>query len=159
VTRPDGLERFRAAAAELGVDIEPVRYPEGTRTASDAAAAIGCAVGQIVKSLVFSTPGDAVLALTSGANRVDTTALGAVAATTIERADADAARAATGFSIGATPPFGHPTPIPTFIDRDLLVHDLVWAAAGSQDSVFPISPQLLVAVAGGVVADFAVRSP
>ena len=154
----DGLERFLAAASELGVEVEPVRYPEGTHTASDAAAAIGCAVGQIVKSLVFSTPHGAVLALTSGGNRVDTSALGAVAATTIERADAETARAATGFSIGGTPPFGHPAPIPTYIDRDLLVHDVVWAAAGTQDSVFPIRSQLLVTATGGVVADFGVST-
>lgn len=153
--RADGLTRFCAAASALGVVIRAVRYPEETRTAVDAATAIGCDVAQIVKSLVFATADGPVLALTSGANRVDTRALGEVVGTTIERADAESARAATGYSIGGTPPFGHPTPVLTFVDRDLLGHDVVWAAAGTPDSVFPIAPDRLVEVTGGMVADFA----
>lgn len=101
-----GFERFQAAAVELGVPVEPVRYPEGTRTAADAAAAVGCGVGQIVKSLVFATPTKLVLALTSGANQVDIDRLGELAGEEINLADPEAVRAATGFAIGGTPPFG-----------------------------------------------------
>jgi prolyl-tRNA editing enzyme YbaK/EbsC (Cys-tRNA(Pro) deacylase) len=108
-----------------------------------------------VKSLVFTSADGAVLALTSGANRVDTTALGRLAGSAIKRADADAAKAATGYAIGGTPPFGHASPIPTYVDRDLLDHEVVWAAAGVPDSVFPIEPERLVEVTGGIVADFA----
>ena len=154
---PDALSRFRAAAADLGLDVDVTHYPEGTRTAMDAADAIGCAVGQIVKSLVFVGSGGVVLALTSGANRVDTVALGEIIGGEVKRADADLVRSATGFSIGGTPPFAHPAPIPTFVDRDLLGHDTVWAAAGTPDTVFAIEPRRLVDLCGGTVADFADR--
>ena len=136
----DAIERFTAAAARLGIEVQALRYPDGTRTAEDAANAVGCDVAQIVKSLVFSTADGPVLALTSGANRVDTSRLGVLAAAEIGRADADEVRAATGFSIGGTPPFGHTTPLSTWIDIDLLDHDQVWAAAGTPDSCFPIAP-------------------
>ena len=152
-----GLERFRAAAEELGVAVQPVRYPMGTRTASDAAAAVGCEGGQIVKSLVFATPTKLVLALTSGANRVDTERLGELAGEEIGLADPEAVRAATGFAIGGTPPFGHLAPLPTWIDEDLLIYDTVWAAAGTPDSCFPIAPEQLVAATGAAPADFARR--
>ena len=154
---PDALTRFRAAAADLGLELDVRRYPEGTRTAVDAANAIGCAVGQIVKSLVFGGVDGVVLALTSGANRVDTRTLGELIGAEVTRVDADQVRTATGFSIGGTPPFAHPAPIPTFIDRDLLDHEIVWAAAGTPDSVFSIEPGRLVDLCGGTVADFADR--
>lgn len=153
----DARSRFQAAASDLGVEVDPIRYPREIRTAVDAAAAIGCDVGEIVKSLVFATPDGVVLALTSGANRVDTSSLGRDVGATIERADAETVRAATGFSIGGTPPFGHPTPLPTYVDRDLLEHETVWAAAGAPDSVFPISPHRLIEVTNGVVTDLADR--
>lgn len=152
-----GVERFRAGARELGVPVEPVRYPEGTRTAADAAAAVGCDVGQIVKSLVFATSTKLVLALTSGANQVDTDRLGELVDEEISLADAEAVRAATGFAIGGTPPFGHLTQLPTWIDEDLMAYDTVWAAAGTPDSCFPIDPAQLVAVTGATPADFARR--
>ncbi|MCY4136046.1 MAG: YbaK/EbsC family protein [bacterium] len=152
-----GLERFRAAAEELGVQVEPVRYPAGTRTAADAAAAVGCDVGQIIKSLVFATPTKLVLALTSGANQVDTDRLGEMAGDEISLADPDTVRAATGFAIGGTPPFGHHTPLPTWIDEDLLAYDTVWAAAGTPDSCFPIAPARLVAATGATPAAFVQR--
>lgn len=152
-----GIERFRAAAEEQGVSVEPVRYPEGTRTAADAAAAVGCEVGQIVKSLVFATPTRLVVALTSGANRVDTDRLGKLAGEEISLAGPEAVRAATGFAIGGTPPFGHLNPIPVWIDEDLLAYDTVWAAAGTPDSCFPISPAQLVDATGAVPADFVQR--
>ena len=152
-----GFERFRAAAEELGVAVEPVRYPAGTRTAADAAAAVGCYVGQIVKSLVFATPTRLVLALTSGANRVDTDRLGELVGEEINLADPEAVRAATGFAIGGTPPFGHLNPLAVWIDQDLLVYETVWAAAGTPDSCFPITPTQLIEATGATSADFARR--
>ena len=149
-----GFERFRDAAREVGVAVEPVRYPAGTRTAADAAAAVGCDVGQIVKSLVLATPTKLVLALTSGANQVDTDRLGELVGEEISLAEPEAVRAATGFAIGGTPPFGHLNPLPTWIDEDLLVYDAVWAAAGTPDSCFPIAPDRLAGVTEAIPADF-----
>ena len=151
----DATDRFRAAApADLPIDVQ--RHPAGTRTAADAAAAIGCDVAQIVKSLVFSVDSNPVLVLTSGANRVDTDAVAALhGAATVTKADAQLVRKATGYAIGGTPPFGHPQALPTWVDRDLLDHEVVWAAAGTPDSVFPLSPQRLVEVTGATVADVA----
>ena len=124
-------------------------FPEGTRTAQDAAAAIGCAVGQIVKSLVFLTrshPPEPVLVLCSGANTVDAERLG------LAKADADVVRRATGFAIGGVPPYGFPAPIETLVDADLLGYDEVWAAAGTPRSVFPLTPAQLVERSAGTVA-------
>ena len=151
------LERFRAAAERMGVHVEVVKYPEGTRTAADAASAVGCDVGQIVKSLVFATPIKLVLALTSGANHVDTDKLGELVGEEVTLADPEAVRATTGFAIGGTPPFGHLEPLPVWIDEDLLIFDIVWAAAGTPDSCFSIAPDQLVAVTGGAPACFASR--
>ena len=112
------IERFLDAATVLGHPVDVRRFPEGTKTAPDAARAIGCEVGQIVKSLVFVADGEPVLALTSGANRVDVGRLATLAgASAARRADPEEARAATGFAVGGTPPFGHPEPIRTFLDR------------------------------------------
>ena len=141
----------------LRVSVEPLRYLEGNRTAADVAFAVGCGVGQIVKSLVFATPTKLVLALTSGANRVDTELLGKLAGEEISLADPEAVRAATGSAIGGTPPFGRLTPLPTWIDEDLLAYDTVWAAAGTPDPCFSITPAQLVAATGATPADFARR--
>jgi len=131
------IERFLDAATVLGRPVDVRRFPEGTKTAPDAARAIGCEVGQIVKSLVFVADGEPLLALTSGANRVDVARLATVAgASAVRRADPEEARAATGFAVGGTPPFGFPRPIRTFLDRDLLVFEQIWAAAGTPDAVF-----------------------
>jgi prolyl-tRNA editing enzyme YbaK/EbsC (Cys-tRNA(Pro) deacylase) len=150
------IDRFLDAAAVLNHDVEVRRFPEGTKTAEDAAKAIGCAVAQIVKSLVFTADdGTAVLALTSGANRVDTDRLAALAGSgPVRRASPEEARAATGFAVGGTPPFGHRERVRTFLDRDLLVHEEVWAAAGTPDSVFRTTPGELQRAAGAEVADF-----
>ena len=121
-------------------------FPEGTRTAQDAAAAIGCSVGQIVKSLVFVRDQQPVLVLCSGSNTVDTQRLG------LMKADADVVRRVTGFAIGGVPPYGHPAPLDTLVDEDLLGHDEIWAAAGTPRSVFPLTPAELVARSGGTVA-------
>jgi prolyl-tRNA editing enzyme YbaK/EbsC (Cys-tRNA(Pro) deacylase) len=120
-------------------------FPAGTRTAQDAAAAIGCAVGQIVKSLVFLRGDEPVLVLCSGANTVDAERLG------LAKADADVVRRATGFAIGGVAPYGHPAPLQTLVDEDLLAYDEVWAAAGTPSSVFPLTPGELVERSGGVV--------
>jgi prolyl-tRNA editing enzyme YbaK/EbsC (Cys-tRNA(Pro) deacylase) len=152
------VARVVEAAAAAGVGIEVDRFPAGTRTAGDAARAVGCDVGQIVKSLVFIADGAAVIALVSGVNRVDPAKLAtAVGASDARRADGDEARAATGVAIGGVPPFGHVRPVAVVVDRDLLAHDRVWAAAGLPDSVFAIEPAALVSVSGGSVADLAER--
>ena len=125
-------------------------FPEGTRTAQDAAAAIGCSVAQIVKSLVFLTrshPPRPLLVLCSGANTVDAARLG------LEKADAAVVREATGFAIGGVPPYGHPAPLQTLVDEDLLEFAEVWAAAGTPRSVFPLTPTQLVERSGGTVMD------
>jgi prolyl-tRNA editing enzyme YbaK/EbsC (Cys-tRNA(Pro) deacylase) len=121
-------------------------FPAGTRTAQDAAAAIGCSVGQIVKSLVFVRDEQPVLVLCSGANTVDAQRLG------LHKADADLVRRATGFAIGGVPPYGHPAPLETLVDEDLLGYDEIWAAAGTPRSVFPLTPAQLVERSGGTVA-------
>jgi prolyl-tRNA editing enzyme YbaK/EbsC (Cys-tRNA(Pro) deacylase) len=151
-------DRFLDAARALGLHPEVCRFPQGTKTAEDAARAIGCDVGQIVKSLVFMADDRPVLALTSGSNRVDETKLAAAAgAETVRRASPDEARAATGFAVGGTPPFGHADRLLAFCDEDLLEHEEVWAAAGTPDSVFPLAPRDLVRLSGARVVDLAVR--
>lgn len=152
------VARVVEAAAAAGLEIDVDRFPAGTRTADDAARAVGCDVSQIVKSLVFIADGSAVIALVSGANRVDPAKLAsAVGAGDVRRADGDEARSATGVAIGGVPPFGHIRPVAVVIDRDLLAHDRVWAAAGLPDAVFAIQPHALVSVSGGRVADVAER--
>ncbi|MEA2633584.1 MAG: hypothetical protein QOJ33_1517 [Chloroflexota bacterium] len=145
--------RVQAALAAAGVDTRIEEFPSSTRTAQEAAATVGTSVGQIVKSLVFLAGAAPVIALVSGINRLDTQCLGALTGATIGKADADAVRQATSYSIGGVPPIGFPAPIPTFIDRDLLQYDVVWAAAGTPRHVFPIAPQELVRITGGKVAD------
>lgn len=150
------VSRVVAAASEAGLQIDVERFPEGTRTAADAARAVGCDVAQIVKSLVFMADKAPILALASGANRVDAQRLGAaLSAADVRRADGDEARAATGFAIGGIPPFGHDRPLTVLIDRDLLSHDRLWAAAGLPDAVFAITPDALVQASGGRVVDLA----
>jgi prolyl-tRNA editing enzyme YbaK/EbsC (Cys-tRNA(Pro) deacylase) len=152
------LDRFTEAARALGLQPEVRRFPEGTKTAVDAANAIGCDVGQIVKSLVFMAGEEPVLALTSGANRVDEGKLAAAAGVGSARlATPEEARSATGFAVGGTPPFGHVSAVSTFCDHDLVAYERVWAAAGTPESVFPIGPGDLVRLAGAVVIDLAVR--
>ncbi|HEX2647877.1 MAG TPA: YbaK/EbsC family protein, partial [Candidatus Dormibacteraeota bacterium] len=134
------MNRFEGwlASTDFGVNVR--EFPQGTRTAVAAARAVGCEVGQIVKSLVFVAGGRPVVALVSGANRLDERRLGAVAGEPVVKADAETARAATGYSIGGVPPFGHATDVPVYMDRDLMGFGVVWAAAGRPDSVFEIGP-------------------
>jgi len=153
---PGAADRFLARARELGIDIRPRRFPDGTRTAADAAAAVGCEVAQIVKSLVFIADGQPVRVLTSGARRVDETKLAAAThADTVRKATADEVRAATGYAIGGTPPFGHDAPLEVLCDEHLLEHGAVWAAAGTPMDVFDLSPADLVAASGARVIDIA----
>ena len=146
--------RVIAAAREAGLEITTRRFPEGTKTAADAAAAIGVVVGQIVKSLVFGVDNEIVMALVSGSNQLDEKKLAAaVGGSKCSRVDADAVRAATGYPIGGVPPFGHSTQLRVFVDRDLLQYDEVWAAAGTWNDNFGANPDDIVRVAGGVVTD------
>src|SRR5260370_22808684 len=128
------VSRFEAWLADSGIGVSVKQFPAGTRTAVDAARAVGCDVGQIVKSLVFVAAGRPVVALVGGANGLDEKRLAAVAGEPVLKADAETARNATGYSIGGVPPLGHATEVPVFMDRDLLGYEVVWAAAGRPDS-------------------------
>jgi Cys-tRNA(Pro) deacylase len=154
----DAVSRVRAALAAAGVDAPIVQFAESTRTAQEAARAVGTSPAQIVKSLVFVADGRPILVLASGANRVDVVKLARLArAGHVEKAAADATRTATGFSIGGVPPLGHKTPLPVYIDEALMAYDLVYAAAGSPHAVFPIAPATLVRITAGAVGDLAER--
>ncbi|MFD8965205.1 YbaK/EbsC family protein [Streptomyces sp. NPDC059568] len=149
--------RFAEALRELGLDAitgRIRRFPDATRTAAEAAAAIGCGLGEIVKSLVFEADGVPVLVLMDGASRVDVERvrqeLGAAA---VKRAGAEAVRETTGYAIGGVPPFGHRTKTRVLADRGLLAHAVVWAAAGTPHSVFPMDPTSLITHAGGTLVD------
>jgi prolyl-tRNA editing enzyme YbaK/EbsC (Cys-tRNA(Pro) deacylase) len=147
-----GHPRFVAAARGLGLDIEIQVYPESARSAQDAAAAVGCELAEIVKSLVFEADGSACVVLVEGVSRVDERRLAAeLRAADVRRADPATVRAATGFAIGGVPPFGHATSLPVLIDAGVLDHEIVWAAAGTPHSVFAVAPLSLVAAAGATV--------
>ena len=146
--------RVTAAAKERGLEISTRRFPEGTKTAADAAAAIGVTVGQIVKSLVFGVDNEIVMALVSGSNQLDEKKLAlAAGGAKCARVDADAVREATGYPIGGVPPFGHATQLRVFVDPDLLQYDEVWAAAGTWNDNFGSAPADIVRVAGVIVTD------
>jgi Cys-tRNA(Pro) deacylase len=149
------VARVVAALQSRGVEATVTEFAESTRTAQEAAAAVGTTVGQIVKSLVFVAGDRSILALVSGANRVDLRKLSAAAGGMVRRANADAARAATGYAIGGVPPVGHDTSLATYCDASLLAFDQVWAAAGTPNAVFPLAPQDLVRITGAEVVDLA----
>ena len=157
----DSVERVRQALAEKGLAASVRELSQSTRTAQEAAATVGCAVAQIVKSLVFRGTGSGrpVLALVSGANRVSETLLSRALGEPVGRADAAFVRERTGFAIGGVAPVGHKEPPVVIIDRDLLSHPLLWAAAGSPFSVFQVTPSDLQRITGGTVADLAERPP
>lgn len=151
---PAPVVRVRDAASLLGLEIGLRVMEVSARTAEEAALACECAVGAIVKSLVFRgvTSGHPILLLVSGANRVDEGKVAEAIGEAIERPDAAFVRAATGFAIGGIPPFAHATALSSFFDRDLLGHDRVWAAAGTPHAVFAVSPQALqTAIAAPVI--------
>lgn len=142
---PSSSQKVKDFAARLGLDIQVREMPNSTRTAEEAAAACGCDIAQIVKSLVFagaasSTP---YLLLVSGKNRVDQDGVAHAIGEALSRPDGKTVRAWTGFAIGGIPPFGHDRPMKTFIDPDLLVHDVVWAATGTPQAVFSVDPKVL----------------
>jgi prolyl-tRNA editing enzyme YbaK/EbsC (Cys-tRNA(Pro) deacylase) len=153
--RPGGVDRVRAALREAGLQAEVQELAQSTRTAPEAAAAVGCQVAQIVKSLVFrgGRTGRPILALVSGKNRASEEKLAALCGEPVLRAEAAFVREQTGFAVGGVPPLGHQVPLLTLVDRELLAFAEVWAAAGSPCAVFRIAPEELCRVAGGQVAD------
>ncbi|TBW37418.1 YbaK/EbsC family protein [Siculibacillus lacustris] len=150
---PESSARVAAAARALGLDVEVIERTASARTAEEAAAACGCAVAQIVKSLVFRgrTSNSPYLLLVSGANRVDEKAVAASIGEALKRTDAEDVRALTGYAIGGVPPLGHANPLTVFMDRDLLAHDVVWAAGGTPFTVFAVAPAALAAAVGARV--------
>ena len=156
MARLKGPERVRAALEAAALDCEVVTLPGSTRTAAEAATAVGCTVGEIAKSLVFRAGERAVVAIVSGDHRLDTGKLGAALGETVSRADADFVRAATGYAIGGVPPLGHATPVPVFMDAGLFRFERIWAAAGSPFSVFAVEPARLRDAGGATVADLKV---
>jgi Cys-tRNA(Pro) deacylase len=151
----EAARKVADALAAAGVEAEVRSYAESTRTADEAAAAVDANVGQIVKSLVFLADGRPILALVSGANRLDTAKLAQIAGAKITRADADTVRAATGYAIGGVPPVGLATALPVYCDRDLLQYAEVWAAAGTPHAVFSIAPETLARITDAQVVDLA----
>lgn len=143
------VERVRAALAAAGHPDTIAAFPAGTRSAAEAAAAVGCEVAQIAKSIVLRGGERVVLAIASGANRVDMGKVAALTGLPIRRADADWVRAMTGFAIGGVAPVGHLTPPLVLLDEDLFAFDRVWAAAGSPMHVFATTPAALQALTGG----------
>jgi prolyl-tRNA editing enzyme YbaK/EbsC (Cys-tRNA(Pro) deacylase) len=141
MAKPSGLERFQAATSHLNLDVR--QMSQSTHTAPEAAAAVGAPVEAIVKSLLFMAEGKPLLVLASGPNRVNPQALGVRLGVSLEQADAKAVKVHTGWSIGGVPPFGHPTALPTVMDENFVHLEMLWAAAGSAQSVFPITPQRL----------------
>jgi Cys-tRNA(Pro) deacylase len=149
-------QKIAAAAQKLGLNITIKEFETSTRTAQDAANSIGCTVAQIVKSLLFVVNGQPTLVLVSGPNRLDEKKLAVlcgVGRKKIKRANADVVREATGFAIGGVPPFGHPTKLPTYIDEDFWQFDVIWAAAGTPNAVFAITPDDLAKATGGAKTD------
>ncbi len=147
--------RVQRAVAAKGFDFEVRELPDSTRTAAQAAQAVGCSVAEIAKSLVFkaSESGRAVLVITSGANRVDTQKLAALLGEKIGKADADFVRARTGFAIGGVPPVGHAGHLQTFIDEDLLRLETIWAAAGTPNALIALPSDALERLTGGAIAN------
>ncbi len=149
-------QKVADAARELGLVIEIVEFAQTTRSAPEAAEAIGTTLAQIVKSLCFVVAGQPVIALVSGVNQLDERKLAqlqGVRRKQVKRADAEVVKKATGFSIGGVPPFGHLTKLPIYVDEDLLQFEVVWAAAGTPFAVFAIAPEDLVRGCGGTAVD------
>jgi len=150
---PQALKVQNALIA-AGCASQVVELPDSTRTATEAAQACSCQVGQIVKSLIFvlTPPGSPVLALVSGSNRVNEHAFGKKLAGKLGKASADQVLQSTGFVIGGVPPLGHTSPLPTYFDEDLLQYDVVWAAAGTPHAIFPVDPRELLRITGASIS-------
>jgi len=149
----ESARKVQAALQALGLPCQVVELPASTRTAPEAAQAVGCQVGQIVKSLVFRTQTSrrAVLVLVSGSNRVNEDRLAEIVGEVVVKAEAEFVREQSGFAIGGVPPVGHHRPLPTYIDQDLLQYAEVWAAAGTPHAVFKLNPRELPRITGGKV--------
>jgi prolyl-tRNA editing enzyme YbaK/EbsC (Cys-tRNA(Pro) deacylase) len=142
------------AGRMIGIEVRPREFPQSTRTAAEAAEAIGVHLGQIVKSLIFTVDDRPVLALVGGDRQLDEEKLAAAAGGTVSRRpDADVVRAVTGFPVGGVPPFGHSRPLPVFVDAGLLEYDEVWAAAGTPHVNFPVDPRRLAEATAGTITD------
>ena len=146
-------ERVQAELAALGLDRRVIELDVHARTSQQAADALGVAVAQIAKSLVFMVNGAPVMVIASGVNRVDEGKLGALAGGRVRRADADTVRQATGYAIGGVPPVAHASRLPVYVDRDLRQYELIYAAAGLPECVFPLTPDELIRATAGHVAD------
>jgi len=146
-------QKVQDALHTLGFDLTVIEHAESTRTAQEAADRVGVTLGQIVKSLIFKgkASGKPILVLTSGANRVDEKRIKAYAGEKIERADADFVREVTGYAIGGVPPIAHAQKMETYLDEDLLQYDVIWAAAGTPNAVFELTPRDLQKMTGGQV--------
>ena len=144
-------QRVQDALNEHGVACVVLELPQSTRTAQEAAEAIGCTVSQIVKSLIFQgkSSGKPILVVASGSNRVDEKRLKQLVGENIRKPNADFVREQTGFVIGGVPPLGHIQPLTTYIDEDLLQYDEIWAAAGTPNAVFKLDPGILKQITGG----------
>lgn len=144
-------QKVQNALNQHGLSLQVVELPASTRTAQDAATAVGCAVGQIAKSLIFKAEHSqrAVLVITSGSNRVNEKLIAGHLGEPVGKADADFVRTQTGFVIGGVPPVGHANPVETFVDEDLLQYEVIWAAAGTPNAVFQLTPSDLLKIAGG----------
>jgi prolyl-tRNA editing enzyme YbaK/EbsC (Cys-tRNA(Pro) deacylase) len=152
-TLSPSAQKVKDTLFSLGYECNVIEFQESTRTSCNAAERIGCQIGQIVKSLIFrgQVSGKPVLVLTSGANRVDESLIGRYAGESIVRADADFVRAATGYAIGGVPPLGYPQPLETYLDEDLLQYGKIWAAAGTPNAVFELTPASLEKMTAGKV--------
>ncbi len=148
------IQKVKRAIQEKGFDFRVLELPDSTRTAQEAADAIGCSVSEIAKSLIFkgAESGKPILVIASGTNRVDTNKVGNLIGESVKKADADFIRSETGFAIGGIPPVGHLYPLQTLIDKDLLNYDTIWAAAGTPFSVFSLKSKDLTALTGGEIA-------
>lgn len=151
-----GPERVQAALDNIGLEASVMRLPDSTRTAPEAAKAVGCDVGAIAKSLLFLADGEPVLVICGGDRRVDTARVAALmGASEVKMAPAEEVRRITGFAIGGVPPMGHSTPLPILIDTALLRWPLIYAAAGAHDALFPVDPKRLAEAIGARVEDIA----
>ena len=146
-------QKVQEALRALEFDCKIIIFQDSTRTSAEAAERIGCQIGQIVKSLIFRGQSSAkpVLVLTSGANRVDESRISQYACESIGRADAEFVRTTTGFAIGGVPPIGYIQPLETYIDEDLLQYGIIWAAAGTPNAVFELTPASLLKMTAGKV--------
>lgn len=150
---PASVQRVAAALKEKGVETEIRMLEQSTRTAQEAAEAVGCTIGQIVKSLVLAADDRPFIALVSGQNRVDLAKLEKLLEARVRRATAAEVKEATGYAIGGVPPLGHASKMRVFVDETLLTYDRVWAAAGHPHSVFPVDPAELVRACAGQVIE------